>query len=220
MIRTAAFIPARGGSKGLPGKNIIEFHGKPLIHWTIKAALDSRCFDTVLVSTDSQEIADIAVASGAIVPWLRPAYLSTDEATTMDAVIHALDQSPADTVVVLQPTSPLRTSEDIRACVKKHLETGRPVVSVTAAKPWIFAKVGDSVTPAFDFADRRQDADYVSPNGAIYVLSADFVRSGRQWWLDAIPYVMPAARSIDIDTPTDLIIARALSVAGNPKFDG
>lgn len=211
-MKTIAVIPARGGSKGLPGKNIIEFHGKPLICWTVEAALDSRCFDAVLVSTDSQEIADIAVASGASVPWLRPPHLSTDEATTMDAVVHALDQSPADTVVVLQPTSPLRTAEDIRICVEMHRETGKPVVSVTEAKPWIFVKAGDSVKPAFDFAARRQDADYVSPNGAIYVFSADYARSGRQWWLDAMPYLMPTARSIDIDTPTDLVIARALYV--------
>ncbi|WP_428427362.1 cytidylyltransferase domain-containing protein [Pararhizobium sp.] len=211
-MKTIAVIPARGGSKGLPGKNIIEFHGKPLICWTVEAALDSRCFDAVLVSTDSQEIADIAVASGVSVPWLRPPHLSTDEATTMDAVVHALDQSPADTVVVLQPTSPLRTAEDIRICVEMHRETGKPVVSVTEAKPWIFVKAGDSVKPAFDFAARRQDADYVSPNGAIYVFSADYARSGRQWWLDAMPYLMPTARSIDIDTPTDLVIARALYV--------
>ncbi|URK88665.1 hypothetical protein LP421_16905 [Rhizobium sp. RCAM05350] len=128
----------------------------------------------------------------------------------MDAVIHALDHLLADTVVVLQPTSPLRTAEDIRICVDMHRETGKPVVSVTAAKPWIFTKTGDSVTPAFDFATRRQDADYVSPNGAIYVFSAEYARSGRQWWLDAAPYLMPAERSIDIDTPTDLVIAKAL----------
>ncbi len=128
----------------------------------------------------------------------------------MDAVLHALDNLPADTVVVLQPTSPLRTAEDIRICVEMHRESGKTVVSVTEAKPWVFAKAGNSLAPAFDFAARRQDAEYVTPNGAIYVFSADYARSGRQWWFEAVPYLMPADRSIDIDTSTDLVIAKAL----------
>ena len=207
---TIAIIPARGGSKGLPGKNIIDFHGKPLIYWTVKAALDSGCFDSVIASTDSQEIADAALASGATVPGLRPPHLATDEATTHDVIVYTLDQSPADTVVVLQPTSPLRTANDIRACLDMYRNTGRPVVSATPAKPWIFTMIGDVATPAFDFTARRQDAEFLAPNGAVYVFSDEYVRDNRQWWGDAILYVMPQERSVDIDTPTDLVIAKAL----------
>ena len=209
-MTTIAIIPARGGSKGLPGKNIIDFHGKPLIHWTIKAAIDSGCFDSVVVSTDSQEIAAAAVASGATVPGLRPSHLATDEATTHDVIVHVLDQSRADTVVVLQPTSPLRTANDIRACLDMYRSTGRPVVSATPAKPWLFTMIGDVATPAFDFTERRQDAEFLAPNGAVYVFSDEYARSGRKWWADAILYVMPQERSVDIDTPTDLVIAKAL----------
>ncbi|WP_157785583.1 cytidylyltransferase domain-containing protein [Sinorhizobium fredii] len=207
-----AVIPARAGSKGLPGKNIVEFHGRPLIHWTISAALESGCCDTVLVSTDSQEIADIAIAAGATAPWLRPQHLADDKTSTTAAVVHALDQSPADIVVVLQPTSPLRTARDIAACVSLYRDTGKPVVSVCAAKPWLFAEARDgALSPALEFATQRQEAKYFSPNGAVYIFSAEFLRSGEAWWsVGALPYLMPPERSVDIDTPYDLAVAKAL----------
>jgi len=208
-MRTVAIIPARSGSKGLPGKNIVDFHGMPLIHWSIKAAIDTGRFDEVIVSTDSQEIADVATASGATVPGLRPAHLATDDATTLDVVSHVLGQSPADTCVLLQPTSPLRTAADISACLDLRHDN-RPVVSVTAAKPWIFSVDGTVAEPVFDFAARRQDVEYAMPNGAVYVFSSDYLLSGRQWWREAIVYVMPQERSVDIDTATDLEIARLL----------
>ena len=215
-MRTVAIIPARSGSKGLPGKNIADFHGKPLIHWTIKAAIDSGRFDSVIVSTDSQEIADAAKASGATVPGLRPAHLSTDEATTLDVISHVLEQSPADICVLLQPTSPLRTEADIRACLDMH-NGDRPVVSVAPAKPWILTVREGFADPVFDFADRRQDAEYAMPNGAIYVFSAEYLRSGRQWWREAAVYMMPQERSVDIDTATDLEIARLLFCRGKSE---
>ncbi|MBP1888135.1 acylneuraminate cytidylyltransferase family protein [Ensifer mexicanus] len=207
-----ALIPARSGSKGLPGKNIIEFHGRPLIHWSISAALESGCCNTVLVSTDSREIADIAIAGGAIAPWLRPQHLADDKASTMAAVVHALDQSPADIVVVLQPTSPLRTAGDVAACVSLYRETGKPVVSVCPAKPWLFRKTNSgALTPAIEFATQRQEVEYFSPNGAVYVFSAEFLRSGDAWWsVGALPYLMPPERSVDIDTPYDLTVAKAV----------
>lgn len=207
-----AVIPARAGSKGLPGKNIVDFHGRPLIQWSISAALESGCCDTVLVTTDSQEIADIAVAAGAIAPWLRPKHLADDRASTTAVVLHALEQTPADVVVVLQPTSPLRTAEDISACVSLYCKEGKPVVSVCPAKPWLFCKAADgTLAPVVEFATQRQEAEYVSPNGAVYVFSARFLRSGESWWsVGALPYVMPPERSVDIDTPYDLAVARAV----------
>ncbi|WP_274630125.1 cytidylyltransferase domain-containing protein [Arvimicrobium flavum] len=206
-----AVIPARAGSKGLPGKNIIDFHGRPLIEWTIRAARESGCCDTVLVSTDGQDIADKAIEAGAFVPWLRPAHLSDDKASSISVVLHALEQFPARTVILLQPTSPLRTATDISACFDLHVATGRPVVSVSPAKPWLFAKAADGrISPALEFAAQRQDAEFVAPNGAVYVFDADYLRSGRTWWEDAVAYTMPVERSIDIDTPHDLAVAKAL----------
>jgi CMP-N-acetylneuraminic acid synthetase len=117
--RVLAIIPARGGSKGLPGKNIRNMCGKPLIAWSIEKAKLSKYVDTVLVSTDSQDIADISLASGAEVPFLRPAVYSTDEASTYDVIRHALSyfsenqRITFDLVVLLEPTSPLREDDDI-----------------------------------------------------------------------------------------------------------
>jgi CMP-N,N'-diacetyllegionaminic acid synthase len=123
--RTAlGIIPARGGSKGLPGKNIRPLCGKPLIAWTIEKALKSKHLDAVLVTTDSPEIADIARKHGAAVPFLRPARLATDTAATFPVVRHALDHLRAaegrefDYIVLLEPTSPLREDDDIDRMLK------------------------------------------------------------------------------------------------------
>ena len=118
--RTAlGIVPARGGSKGLPGKNILAMCGKPLIAWTIEKALMSKYLDLVLVSTDSEEIARISRSYGASVPFLRPAELATDESSTYDAIRHALnhlsrnDGRTFDLTVLLEPTSPLREDDDV-----------------------------------------------------------------------------------------------------------
>lgn len=114
-----AIIPARGGSKRLPGKNIKDLAGKPMIAWTIEAAIQSDIFDHILVSTDDEEIAKISKAFGANVPFLRPAEISTDHATTNDVVTHMVDWienkygQTVSIVTILQPTSPLRTAADI-----------------------------------------------------------------------------------------------------------
>ncbi|MGE4430278.1 MAG: acylneuraminate cytidylyltransferase [Sphingobium sp.] len=210
-MSSIAIIPARGGSKGLPGKNIIDFHGKPLIHWTVWAALESGCFDQVIVSTDSEHIAEAAVKSGATFPGLRPSHLATDDASTIDVIAHVLEDHPAETVAVLQPTSPLRTSQDITGCIDLFKQIGgRPVVSVSPAKPWLLKREETTCTPVFDFATRRQDTEFFAPNGAVYIFSRQYLASGRVWWNDAALYVMPTERSIDIDTHADLIIAKAL----------
>lgn len=110
-----AVIPARGGSKGIPGKNIKDLYGQPLISYTIQAALDCKKIDRVVVSTDSEKIAGVAKKYGADVPFLRPAALAMDTSKTIDAVIDVLErlQETYEYVVLLQPTSPLRTAEDI-----------------------------------------------------------------------------------------------------------
>lgn len=203
-----AIIPARGGSKGIPGKNIIDFCGQPLIDWTIDAALHSGCFDLVVVSTDDADIANASREAGADV-LMRPAAISGDDASSMSAVLHVLDHYAADTVALLQPTSPLRTADDIAACFDLHATTGRPVVSVTPAKPWLFTATDGELTPAIPVAQQRQAAEMVAPNGAVYVVSAKALKDGRTWWDNPAPYLMPQERSVDIDTPFDLLVARS-----------
>ena len=123
-------IPARGGSKGIPNKNIIEVEGKPLIKYTIDAALDSKYIDRVVVSTDSKEIARVSVDSGADVPFLRPDELSIDTAKTIDALIHAVNTlqeygNTYDYLVLLQPTQPLRQSFHIDEAIEKIVEKNK-----------------------------------------------------------------------------------------------
>lgn len=124
-----AFIPARGGSKGIKEKNIVDLCGKPLISYTIEAALKSEYIDKVIVSTDSDKIADVSKKYGAEIPFLRPAELSTDTAKTIDAVLHAIRTLKKgenyDVLVLLQPTQPLRTYLDIDAAVKMFFEKNR-----------------------------------------------------------------------------------------------
>ena len=225
-MNAIAVIPARSGSKGLKDKNIADVCGKPLMAYTIQAALGSGCFDTVMVSTDSQQYADVAVAWGAEVPFLRSAATSSDTAGTWDAVREVLEGyrnmgKTYDYVAVLQPTSPLRTCEDIRGAWQKLQEPGvTNVVTVTeVAHPvqWCF-QLDESRSMA-DFADspynamRRQDLQkHYQENGAVYFVDAkkimdqtyDLYKDG------CYGYIMPRSRSVDIDEEIDLIIVKAI----------
>lgn len=212
-----AIIPARSGSKGIPNKNLAMFGGRPLLEWTIEAALKSGRFDHVVISTDSQVIANAAKQMGGDVPFLRPENLALDTSPTMPAVLHALSHYDASTVVLLQPTSPLRTAIDIRAALDLHFATGRPVVSVTAAKPWLFTKSSSGALEAVTrLVAQRQNESVFAPNGAIYIAQAERLREGQTWWDAPVAYEMPAERSIDIDAPIDMIIGEAL-MAGSPR---
>ena len=156
-----AVIPARGGSKRLPRKNLLELGGKPLISWTIESALKSGCFSNVLVSTDDQQISDIARNCGAFVPWLRPQELATDDASSIDVVLHAADWYEREVqcitgIMLLQPTSPFRSVETIRqACeVFFNCNTMDPVVSVSPAinhPAWTFSMVNGNLKPFCDW---------------------------------------------------------------------
>ena len=220
--RSLAIIPARGGSKGLPGKNILPLQGKPLIAHTIEGARAAHCIHRVVVSTESTEIAQIARQYGAEVPFLRPAELARDETPTLPVLQHVLRELAAsegrepDIVVILQPTSPLRRSEDIDRAVNMLEETGADsVVSLCVAEhhpAWMRRIESGRVLPFLENAreyTRRQDLPPVYRfNGAIYVsrtrvLLQENVILGR----DTRALVMDAESSVDIDTPLDLKIA-------------
>lgn len=215
-----AVIPARGGSKGLPGKNILPVGGKPLISYTIDAARSSPSIDRLILSSDDQAIMDAAREWGCEVPFRRPGALATDTATTIDVILHALDELPGyEVVVVLQPTSPLRTGHDIDEACRVFLESGAPAcvsVSPVEQSPYWMYTVGERnrlqpVVPQRPASTRRQDLPTVyAPNGAVYIADAGWLREERAFITDeTVPYVMPAARSIDIDNAEDLEAFRA-----------
>lgn len=223
-----AIIPARGGSVGLPGKNIRPLGGRPLIAWTVRAALVSGCFDRVIVSTDSEEIAAAALDAGAEVPFLRPAQLATGEARSADVVRHALDQvRPVDKFALLQPTSPFRSAQHIRSALAV-LEKSRAssLVSVCSGKPlqWHYhLSEGALLQPvsAAGRVNKRQDAQPIfSPNGAIYMCDVAAFRAADSFFLaDTVGFEMNHIDSLDIDDPTDFDLASAVVEQGLRAID-
>ena len=157
-MKTLGLITARGGSKGIPRKNVRMLAGKPLIAWTIEAALHAGVLDAVVVSTDDEEIAAVAREAGAEVPFIRPPELAKDSTPGLDPVLHALDALPSyDAVLLLQPTSPLRSPDDIRACLRLAAESvAASVVSVCEpqAHPfWTYRLLEDGrLQPMFEGA--------------------------------------------------------------------
>jgi CMP-N,N'-diacetyllegionaminic acid synthase len=215
-----ALISARGGSKGIPRKNIRSFCGKPLLQWSIDAALATTCVDQVVVSTDDPEIAQVARACGAEVPFLRPAELATDTASGIEPVLHALEQLPqVSDVLLLQPTSPLRTSADIEAIVALRKQAGREsAVSLTpsAKHPaWMYSLNGDQLLEPLVQLDgaycRQQLSTSYVLNGALYLATRAFLLKEQSFIApETVGFVMPAERSVDIDTPLDWQLAEFL----------
>ena len=220
-----AIITARGGSKGLPRKNVLPLAGRPLIGWSITAALGSAAVGRVVVSTDDPEIAEVARAEGADVPFLRPADLSSDTASSLDVLRHALAECPGlDHFVLLQPTSPLRRAADIDAAWQLLQKTGgASCVSVceTFESPWhMYLQDGDGrlsrLLPEPPKGLRRQDLPVAYRlNGAIYLARRDwFLTNGHLIDADTVALVMPPDRSVDIDTRADFDLAASLLCAG------
>jgi CMP-N,N'-diacetyllegionaminic acid synthase len=219
-LHTLALIPARGGSKGIPRKNIKLLAGKPLIAWSIEAALASNMIDSVVVSTDDEEIAEVSLKWGAQVPFIRPAELAQDDTPGIAPVLHALDQLPQfDRVVLLQPTSPLRTVEDINLCIDLAEREGLASV-VSVCEPdfhpyWTYILGADLRltnlidTPTFS---RRQDVPTVyGLNGALYLAHVDFLRKHQSFLTpETIGFVMPKERSLDVDSLFDWKLAEFL----------
>lgn len=165
-------IPARGGSKGIPNKNIKVICGKPLIVWTIEKAKSSRLLDKVIVSTDSEAIAEIARSAGAEI-LKRPAYLSTDTASTQDVMVHALQNFPADTLVLLQPTSPCRSEGLIDECILEYQEQKCD----SLATGWIcdYKEYGKNMLP------RQQIKGFFYDDGNVYVIKAENILKGDRY---------------------------------------
>ena len=228
-MKILAVIPARGGSKGLLRKNVLPLAGKPLIAHSIAAAKLAGCIDRIIVSTDDAEIAAVAAEYGAEVPFIRPSALADDTASGTAVAIHAIEHLIAsenyrpDLVLFLQPTSPLRSGDDIRAAVNLGTRQGLPVIGlkpVTQYPQWMKRIGGDGrihpLFPDLAVADTRQElpASYLV-NGAIYLTTTDFLLEHRSFHEPApLPYLMPAERSVDIDTLSDFALAEHLLEAG------
>ncbi len=219
--KVVAVVVGRGGSKGVPGKNLAALGGKPLVAWSVAAGTGARCVDVVTVSSDDPDILNAARLAGCESIIRRPDALATDTASVHDAVIHALDELEWTDgfVVLLQATSPLRSAADVDACIEACVETDAPsAVTVSAvSKPpqWMFrldaARKLERLI-ADDGACRRQDTEPVyALNGAVYVARTEWYRRSRNFVDDrTVATIMPAERSVDVDTEVDLILARAL----------
>lgn len=217
-----ALIPARGGSKGIKNKNIVELCGKPLLAYTTEAAKKSRHIDKILVSTDSRKIADVAESFGADVPFMRPAEISLDTTPTLDVVIHAINWLKEagdiyDTLVLLQPTGPLRTAEDIDAAIESYFVHGEKAlvsVSIVNDHPILIRSIGDGniLKPLLSNTSstvRRQDMPkYYKVNGCIYINKISEITAGTNLNDNPLAFVMSPEHSIDIDEPADLWLAR------------
>lgn len=213
-------VAARGGSRGLPRKNVLDIAGRPLVAWSVRAGAESELLDRCILSSDDEEIIAAARAHGADVPFVRPIELATDTATAAPVVLHALEAVGAhDYVVLLQATSPLRTGEHIDACIRQCIDRGAPAcVSVTpAAKSpyWMYRIESDVLEPLFPElarVGRRQELPEVyALNGAIYVIRAEVLERTRVFTPPGtVGYVMGAECSVDIDSSLDAALATLL----------
>lgn len=216
-----AVIPARGGSKGIPRKNIKEFAGKPLIAWTIEEAKKSKYITKLILSSEDAEIIEVAKRYGCEVPFVRPKELAADDTPGVGPILHAIEQCPGyDFVVILQPTSPLRTVEDIDGAIEMLL-TKEAAFCVSVTEPnqspyWMYnLNVNGMMNPIItqtNFAVRRQDLPKAySLNGAIYVAQTEQLKVAKSFLTDeTVGYVMSENHSYDIDNRIDFIICEAL----------
>lgn len=225
-LKILALIPARGGSKRLPGKNIKELCGKPLIAWTIEAALKSKYIEKTVVSTDCEKIAEVSRRYGAEIPFIRPDELASDTATTLDVVLHSLEfykkiNESFTHVILLQPTSPLRSVDDIDKSIEELLQRGaKAVFSVCEVD---HSPLWSNILPenqSFDgflkkevIGKRSQELPlYYRLNGAIYLIEVEGLLSKKVLFEvePSFAYVMSRQSSIDIDEKLDFLIADSI----------
>ncbi len=217
--RILAVIPARGGSKGIPHKNIISLCRKPLISYTIETSKNSRYIDYIMVSTDDEEIAKVSKKYGADIPFMRPAELASDTSKTVDVVIHVIDELKKrkqlfDVLVLLQPTAPLRTSADIDNAIEKYFECkcdSLASVSEVDDNPILIRSIeNDKLQPLLHGSStcRRQDmAKYFKINGCIYINEISKINTGTSFNDNRIPFLMEKSHCVDIDELSDLALA-------------
>ncbi len=218
-----AIIPARGGSKGLPGKNIKELNGKPLISYTIEAAKKSEFITRIIISTDDEAIAKVAVEYGAELPFMRPEYLAGDEARAIDAFKYTLDrleneeQIKINEFMVLQPTSPLRTAEDIDIAIKMFREKNADSIISYCAEhhPIKWHKYIDKdgkFEDIFETTLNNRQAERTSyfPNGSIYIFKKELIDQEIYQTEKSFAYIMNRDNSVDIDSLEDFEYAEFL----------
>lgn len=212
-------IPARGGSKGIPKKNIVLVNNKPLIQYTIDAALASKYLDDIIVSTDDKEIAKVSEQLGIKVPYLRPKFLATDEARTIDTIIHVIEEQKKlekvyDYVVILQPTQPLRKTRHIDEAIERIIQYNQnELVSVSKVKehPVLMRTINDKGILKsllnINSTIRRQDfSDVYKVNGAIYINKVSKLNKDTSLNDNKFSYVMNVKYDLDIDDPQDLAL--------------
>lgn len=218
-----AIIPARSGSKGIKDKNIIDLNGKPMIAYTIEAAIKSNIFTDIIVSTDSEKYAEVSRKNGASVPFLRPGFLSEDNSNTIDMILYTLKELENqnkyyDYFMLLQPTSPLRDEIDIINSIKILFKyNANSVISVNECEsPRLMNTLDDSFNME-NFIDkkynkRRQDLEkYYKLNGAIYLSKVDiFLKENSFYTKNSKAYIMSKRNSIDIDDYIDFKIAECI----------
>jgi CMP-N,N'-diacetyllegionaminic acid synthase len=220
LVKKVGIIPARAGSKGISDKNKLVICGQPLISWTIQAAQMADSVDEIVVSTDDEEVAEIARALGVEVPFMRPPELAQDNTPMIDTVLHVLSLVEGiDSVILLQPTSPMRTPADIDAIVELALvQRATSAVSVCETKGpinWNYTIQEDGkLRPLLEGkkVHRRQDAQLTySLNGALYYFEVPWILESKTFIdNETWPYIMPQERSIDIDSEFDWKIAEFL----------
>ncbi|HEX8849558.1 MAG TPA: acylneuraminate cytidylyltransferase family protein [Gemmatimonadaceae bacterium] len=229
-MRVLGLIPARGGSKGVPRKNVRPLGGKPLLQWTAEAALGAKSLARVVLSTEDEEIAAVGRSCGVDVPFMRPEELAADDTPTLPVVQHALGileerGERYDAVCLLQPTSPFRNAGDIDGCVELLASSGADSVVSVLPVPveynphWVYfgAPNGDirlSTGEAHPIPRRQALPAAWHREGSVYVTRRDVVMSGSLYGARTVGYVVDGARSVNIDTPSDWTLAQTMLPAG------
>lgn len=208
-MKVLGVIPARGGSKRCPGKNIADLGGKPLIQWTLDAAMESKVFDQIIVSTEDLDIAKVVQQNPRnkeVEVHRRPASLAEDDTPTLPVIQYVNDNFPADVVITLQCTSPFRTAEDIKESLMLLLSMNAESVISTTEGP-------DDLAFSVGWGGRLRSIPKIAvANGALYLIKGANLQRGDSWYSGALyGYPMPKDRSLDIDTIQDLELARYMA---------
>lgn len=219
--KVLAIIPARGGSKGVPRKNVRNLAGKPLIAWTIEEAKKSKYITRLILSSEDEEIIEVAKKYGCEVPFKRPAELAYDDTSSIEVVLHAIEQCPGyDYVVLLQPTSPLRTVEDIDGCIEmlftQNIDFGVSVSEPNNSPYWMYmVDMDGSMEPIIkqeEIISRRQDLPKIyTLNGAVYVAKVERLLKEKNFLnSNTKAYIMNNENSLDIDSELDFLVCEHL----------